>query len=121
MSDHAAAPTRTERRGRIVRWVLPVVGSVALMFGGFWAVEFSQSGRGPTPAVNLVSVSLYGLMIVLYGGVSVVTRRWRQPTLPASERRFRAGGEALVVGFAGAPAIVLVILTRALYVGDLGQ
>lgn len=101
--------------------MLPVVGSVALMFGGFWAVEFSQSGSGPTPAVNLVSVSLYALMIVLYGGVSVVVRRWRQPTLPGFERRLRAGGEALVVGFAGAPVLLLAVLLRALYVGDLGR
>lgn len=98
------------------------MGSVLLALGGLAAVELSlvQNSRS-TRAVNPLSVSLYALMVGLYAVASFAVRRVRQPTLPASERALGAGAEALVVGLAGAPLVVLAILLRSLAVGDLGR
>ncbi len=119
MAVQASAERRTV--GRVAaRWLPPTIGSIALFIGGAWAVDLSQ-GDGVRSAVNPVSVGLYVAMTVLYGLVTLAIRRMRQPTLPAAERRSRAAAEAFLVAFAGAPLVLMVMVLRALYVGDLGQ
>lgn len=120
MSDESPASPQSVQRGRVIRWIVPVIGAVLLAFGGMWAVDISQ-GPDATAALNPTSAALYTLMSGLYAAIATWIRRWRQPTLPFLDHATRAAGETLLVSLAGSPAIVFGELMTACYAGYLCQ
>jgi hypothetical protein len=100
----------------ITRFALPVVGSVLLAAGGLWAVSVTQGAA--EPAFNSGSASLYASMIVAYGLVAFGARAWRVRDETTAARGAKSAVEAILVGCAGSPALVLAGASYSCFVLD---
>jgi hypothetical protein len=116
---HSPPRAPADRRAaafRIARWIVPIVGAVLLAVGGVGAVGKSQDD-GPRSWANAESVAIYGAMVVAYALLTWAVRGLRHPGRGRRARVSSAAVEALVVGFAAAPAIALTAFLVAWFAG----